>query len=120
MLLRPCAKCGRLIPYGKSRCPKCEILYEEQQEDNRRAQMRRYNEKRNPKYMRFYKGKHWKACSQAKLQESGYRCEGCGKIATEVHHRTPIQTPDGWESRYDMDGLVAVCHRCHDRFHDRF
>lgn len=82
--------------------------------------MRRYNEKRNPKYMRFYKSKHWKMVSQKKLQDAAYRCECCGKIAVEVHHMTPIQTPEGWDRRYDEDGLLALCTKCHNRQHGRF
>ena len=38
-------------------------------------------------------------------QDKAFRCEQCGRVASEVHHVVPIQTDDGWTKRLDYDNL---------------
>lgn len=124
MLLKACARCGRLIPYGHTYCPRCQELVDQRQEARRqearaRAQQK-YNKKRNPKYLQFYRSKAWRMLSAKRLQDDGFRCRQCHSIATEVDHIIPIQTPEGWDKRLDYDNTQSLCTRCHNEKHDRF
>ena len=124
MLLKACPKCGKLIAYGKKYCETCAPIVEaaraERMDRARRKSNRRYNSKRDPKYGAFYNGGQWRALARARLQADGYKCVKCGAFASEVHHIVPIQTPDGWDRRYDWDNLESLCVGCHNLAHDRF
>lgn len=124
MLLKPCARCHTLIPYPGIYCSTCKPIAEEERraafERKRKQWNTRYNQKRNPKYTRFYASTDWKRLSKAKMQDARYRCEGCGGLAVEVHHVDPIQTESGWERRLDWTNLKALCLDCHNKEHGRF
>lgn len=60
--------------------------------------------------------------SRVYLQRAGYKCEAhltsdCQRLAVEVHHKDPIQTPTGWNRRLDWSNLEAVCTVCHNLRH---
>ena len=124
MLIKPCAKCSIMIPYGRSHCPTCEEIVKAEREmyqaKRKKARDRVYNRKRDPKYMRFYASGDWRRTSKAKMVEANYKCETCGSIAAEVHHIKPIQTPEGWEQRLEWSNLAALCIKCHNRAHKRW
>lgn len=124
MLLKECPKCGALIPYGRTYCSTCEQIAKAEAEARRVAAKgranRRYNSKRDPKYSRFYHSKEWKQLSRKRIQDDNYKCVRCGRIACEVDHIIPIQTPDGWTKRFDYDNLQSLCTDCHNAKHDRF
>lgn len=124
MLLKACNRCGNLIPYGSTYCKECEPIVEAEREarreESKRQADRRYNKTRDPKYLRFYNSAEWRVLSSKYTQDKGYRCESCGSIATQVHHKKPIQTPDGWELRLDYNNLELLCTRCHNERHERF
>lgn len=124
MLLKSCNRCGNLIPYGSAYCNKCKPIVEEIREARRRETMKkvnkRYNKTRDPKFGRFYSSVEWRTLSAKYTQDKKYRCERCGKIATEVHHKKPIQTPEGWEMRLDYNNLELLCLACHNERHNRF
>ena len=124
MLLKPCNRCGNLIPYGSPYCKECTPIVEAEREarlaESRKESNKRYNKTRDPKYVRFYNSIDWKALSSRRLQDDGYRCVECGAIATEVDHTIPIQTPEGWELRLDYNNTRSLCHCCHDKKHNRF
>lgn len=120
MLLKPCNRCGRLMPYGSPYCETCTPMVEEYRERRRLESNRQYNKTRDPKYIRFYNSIEWKTLSMKYIADKGYRCESCRQIATEVHHKIPIQTPEGWELRLDYNNLEALCTRCHNKRHNRF
>lgn len=129
MASKPCPRCKRLIPAGMGYCTECKPAAEAaaEQARERRAEYKRkryntaYNKRRDPKYKQFYQSKAWKATSKSKLQAACYHCEakldGCTRLAVEVHHIKPIQTPEGWDARLDWDNLEAVCTACHNRRH---
>lgn len=121
--LKLCPRCGKLISWGKSYCDECKPLAEvelvKKKELNRAAAQKNYNRNRNDKYLKFYRSKAWRATSKAKLSSVNYRCEMCGAIAVEVHHKKPIQTDECWELRLDWDNLIALCVKCHNNQHDR-
>ena len=124
MLLKACAKCGALIPYGRAYCERCapvvEAAREERQAAAKKRGGRRYNRGRDPKYGRFYNSKEWRILSRKRIQADGYKCVKCGKIATEVDHIIPIQTPEGWELRFEWGNLQSLCGGCHNEKHGRF
>lgn len=125
MAMKPCPKCKRLIPCGLSYCPTCkpiaEAEWEAAKEHNAKLRQKKYNSRRDPKYLTFYRSKPWRLTSKAFLQAAGYKCqaklEGCQGIAVEAHHIKPIQTPEGWELRLDWHNLEAVCTACHNGRH---
>lgn len=124
MLLKSCNRCGTLIQYGAVYCTICKPIVEKEREARRlesnKASNIRYNKTRDPKYTRFYNSMDWRVLSRRKLQDDGYKCVKCGKIASEVDHIKPIQIPGGWELRLDIDNLQSLCIACHNEKHERF
>ena len=129
MAVHPCPRCKSMIPVGVPYCEACRPAAEAQAAEaieRRRAYKqakynRAYNKRRDPKYQTFYRSKDWKVTSRAKLQAVAYKCEarlpGCTKLAVEVHHTKPIQTPEGWDERLEWSNLEAVCTACHNGRH---
>ena len=124
MLLKSCGRCGKLIPYGISYCSICRPIVEAEREarrlESKHESDRRYNKTRDPKYVRFYNSVEWRTLSAKRLQDDGYKCAWCGRIATEVDHIEEIKTPEGWARRLDYDNTRSLCHTCHDKRHGRF
>lgn len=124
MLLKSCGRCGNLIPYGATYCSKClPIVQAEREARTRESKLksnREYNKTRDPKYLRFYNSIEWRTLSAKQLQDDGYRCVWCGRVASEVDHIIEIQTPEGWDRRLDKSNLRSMCHACHDKRHGRF
>lgn len=124
MLFKSCGRCGDLIPYGASYCGTCAPIVRAERDARLRASRlksnREYNKTRDPKYTRFYNSGDWRVLSAKRLQDDGYRCCWCKKIATEVDHIVEIQTPEGWARRLDYSNTRAMCHTCHDKRHKRF
>lgn len=127
MAVHPCPRCKRLIPVGVSYCEACKPIAEAQAAEaiERRQAYKRakysksYNQRRDPKYLQFYRSKEWRLLSRTKLQSCRYKCEahldeGCGRLAVEVHHIKPIKTPEGWEQRLEWENLQGVCTHCHN------
>ena len=126
MASHPCPRCKRLIPVGIAYCDDCRPVAEAQAAEaiERRRAFKRakynkaYNQRRDPKYGRFYNSVDWRTLSRAKLQDCGYKCEakldGCQRLAVEVHHIEPIKTPEGWDKRLEWDNLMGVCIACHN------
>lgn len=124
MLLKQCSRCKKLMPYGRTYCETCAPIVEAEREErlakSKRKYNREYNKRRDPKYGAFYRGKAWRLLARRRIQDDGYKCVKCGAFATEVDHIIPIQTPDGWDRRYDYDNLQSLCTRCHNEKHERF
>ena len=126
-VLKACPRCKGLIPQGLPYCAKCAPVVEAQRaelrEHNRAARARAYNQRRDPKYLSFYRSKEWRLTSRAALTAAGYKCAarlpGCTGLAVEVHHKKPIQTAEGWAERLEWDNLEAVCVSCHNARHER-
>ena len=124
MIIKMCSRCKKPVVYPARYCETClpavEAEREAREQEQRRAANRAYNKRRDPKYTQFYKGRQWRMLSARYLQDHGYKCEGCGGLACEVHHMDPIQTESGWIRRFDVSNLKAVCTDCHNKEHDRF
>lgn len=41
------------------------------------------------------------------LEKENYKCESCGKVATEIHHKDKTKT------NHNIDNLLALCRKCH-------
>lgn len=129
MLLKACPRCKKLIPHGLPYCKDCAPLAEAERQakkERREAYLqkrynRRYNSRRDPKYLAFYRSKDWKNTSRAKLSATGWKCEarleGCQGVGVEVHHIKPIQTDEGWSLRLEWSNLETVCTSCHNKRH---
>ena len=120
MIYKLCRKCKTPIIHPATYCSKCQVVIEEKQAELQKERDRRYNKKRDPMYLQFYKSNEWKLLKDKKLQEEQYLCERCKKLATEVHHIKYIQTEEGWLLRLDYDNLEALCVECHNYRHSRF
>lgn len=124
MLLKLCNKCGKPCVYPAAYCPTClpvvTAAREAREAETKARADKAYNSRRDPKYVRFYKSKPWRMLSARYMQDHSWTCEGCGGLAVEVHHMQAIQTPEGWERRFDVTNLKAVCVECHNKEHKRF
>ncbi|HWE95746.1 MAG TPA: terminase TerL endonuclease subunit [Tepidisphaeraceae bacterium] len=72
---------------------------------------------RNEKSRQFYNSAAWRGPSGARTAfiREHPTCERCQKVVAEhVHHKIPIDTPEGWERRFDPSGFMAVCLPCHN------
>lgn len=128
-LYKACPRCRALIPHGLAYCSTCAPIAEgervarQERKDEylRKKYNRKYNSRRDPKYLTFYRSKDWKATSHSKLQAAGWKCEAklehCTGLAVEVHHIKPIQTEEGWTERLEWSNLEAVCTSCHNSRH---
>jgi 5-methylcytosine-specific restriction protein A len=125
MVLKPCPRCKQMMQVGPAYCASCAPIAQAELEVKRQEAIARkaklYNQRRDPKYLAFYRSKDWKMTSRVKLQSVAYKCEaglaGCQGLATEVHHIKPIQTREGWDLRLEWSNLEAVCVPCHNGRH---
>ena len=117
-----CRRCKKVIIHPAAYCEECQKIVDMKNEELQRARDRKYNKQRDPKYKNFYNSKDWYILKEKKLQDEQYRCEfkGCNKLAVDVHHKIPIQTPEGWELRLDYNNLEALCIEHHNYRHGRF
>ena len=122
-ILHPCPRCNKLIPVGQAYCTSCAPRVAEQQSERRREGMGRYNRERDPKLTRFYNSRAWRNLSAAKL-DMYPRCEAkledCDGTACEVHHKKPLRTPEGWAERFEWEGLMSVCTKCHNKLDNKW
>lgn len=70
---------------------------------------------RDAKAKQFYNSTAWKRTREKKLTEDAV-CQypECIQIAEHVHHVEPISTPEGWEARLDLAGLMSLCQPHHN------
>ena len=62
-------------------------------------------------YDQYIKSPEWNALKKQKIDESGGKCEICGKkTELEVHHWTHKTL-----GREKMSDLAAVCKKCHEK-----
>lgn len=127
-MLKLCSHCRCAIPYsGPSVCQRCRPVQIQESAEL----TRHYNRNREKQYARFYHSSKWLILKAKKLQDAEYLCEYCKEegraqpngepvIAQDVHHTVPIQTPEGWLLRYDINRLKCACVQCHNREHGRF
>lgn len=71
---------------------------------------------------RFYKSKAWKLARTIKINATQGKCERCGAIGEEVHHkiRLKIENVNDTNISLNRDNLEFLCKKCHNDEHDRF
>lgn len=74
------------------------------------AHKRRRQFKPNSRYSEYLQSDLWNAIRGCVLLRDKNECYGCGKRATQVHHRN--YSEETMRGR-DVSGLVAVCGACH-------
>lgn len=131
MLVKLCARCKKIINYNDKYCSSCKEIAEKQKKESEKISNKRYNNRRDDKYIKFYNSKAWRTLSKKYMYAHRYLCEDCQEeaksnnsytvqLAEECHHNQPIQTEQGWKRRLDYTNLIALCHYHHNKRHKRF
>jgi 5-methylcytosine-specific restriction endonuclease McrA len=71
---------------------------------------------------RFYKSKAWFIARNIKTNATQGKCERCGAIGEEVHHkiRLTVENVNDVCISLNQDNLELLCKKCHNEEHDRF
>lgn len=59
---------------------------------------------------------------QQKIAACNGRCEKCGAIGEEVHHKIPLTSDNIHDVNVTLnpDNLIYLCKECHNKEHGRF
>jgi len=71
---------------------------------------------------RFYKSKAWFVARNIKTNATQGKCERCGAIGEEVHHKIRL-TVDNVKDAFislNQENLELLCKSCHNEEHGRF
>jgi len=70
----------------------------------------------------FYKSPAWLAARELKIMSVNGRCERCGQIGIEVHHKERLSVDNVNDSSISLnqDNLELLCRECHNHEHNRF
>jgi 5-methylcytosine-specific restriction endonuclease McrA len=71
---------------------------------------------------RFYKSKAWFIARNLKINATQGKCERCGAIGEEVHHKIRLTVENVNDSNISLsqDNLELLCKDCHNAEHKRF
>ncbi len=71
---------------------------------------------------RFYKSKEWQLARTIKINDANGKCERCGALGEEVHHkkRLTINNVRDVSVSISQDNLELLCKNCHNKEHKRF
>ena len=78
---------------------------------------------RKPKELhRFYKSIPWHVAREIKIREANGKCERCGALGEDVHHRTRLTVQNVMDTSISLnqDNLEFLCKKCHNAEHKRF
>lgn len=78
---------------------------------------------RKPKEIhRFYKSISWQVAREIKIREANGKCERCGALGEEVHHkiRLTVLNVSNPEISLNKENLELLCKKCHNAEHKRF
>ena len=78
---------------------------------------------RKPKEIhRFYKSIPWQVAREIKIREANGKCERCGALGEEVHHkiRLTVLNVTNPEISLNQENLELLCKKCHNAEHKRF
>jgi 5-methylcytosine-specific restriction endonuclease McrA len=70
----------------------------------------------------FYKSDTWKLAREIKIRTVNGRCERCGGIGQEVHHRHRVTVDNVEDTSVSVnpENLILLCKDCHNKEHKRF
>lgn len=77
-----------------------------------RACKKLYRKLNTCKYNIYLNTEHWKFFSTEKRKSEAFRCQSCGGVGYEVHHKTYKHR--GYETFSDV---LCLCHTCHMKIH---
>lgn len=71
---------------------------------------------------RFYKSKEWLLARTIKINATQGKCERCGAVGEEVHHkiRLSVDNVNDVNISLNQDNLELLCRKCHNEEHNRF
>jgi 5-methylcytosine-specific restriction endonuclease McrA len=71
---------------------------------------------------RFYKSKAWFIARNLKTNATQSKCERCGEVGEEVHHKTrlTVDNVNDVNISLNQDNLELLCKDCHNDEHERF
>ena len=71
---------------------------------------------------RFYKSVAWQVAREIKIREVNGKCERCGALGEEVHHkkRLTVLNVKDTEISLNQENLEFLCKKCHNKEHKRF
>lgn len=70
----------------------------------------------------FYKSETWKLAREIKIRSVNGRCERCGGMGQEVHHKNRLTVDNVAEVSVSInpENLELLCKECHNKEHRRF
>jgi 5-methylcytosine-specific restriction endonuclease McrA len=96
----------------------CKAWWIKRKQYERQSKNERFylNRERN---QRFYQSRKWYDLRSYKLALNSL-CEICSstgliEVAVEIHHTVNINTNEGWQNRFNVDGLMSLCKSCHSK-----
>ena len=126
-LKKLCSGCNKaLIEYGQIRCPACEKNYRHDKAESNRAYDTQVRQGKDSQYTSFYHSTEWqKTVKQCKARYSGldiynYYVLGSLEYGSICHHIEPIKTDEGWESRFNVLGLIFLTADNHALIHSLY
>ncbi len=64
-------------------------------------------------------GNNWPEIRQQVLQRDQHQCQVCGKRISDhelhIHHKTPLRSFSSLQSAHQLNNLITLCPRCHQR-----
>lgn len=78
---------------------------------------------RKPKELhRFYKSTQWQVAREIKIREANGKCERCGSLGEEVHHKIRLTVDNVGDVNIGIntENLEFLCKGCHNKEHKRF
>ena len=86
----------------------------EKQKNSKRLQPKRLHN--------FYKSDVWHKVREEVILRAKGRCEICGKVGREVHHKIhlTLDNLDDPSIALNKDNLILLCTECHNKIHGRF
>lgn len=125
-LKKCCPHCGKVIDYTDKYCEDCSKKAYKSKKENNRIYNKNIRQVRDKQYTDFYVSKEWKRTTdiiKAKYNGLCIMCllkENIINVYDVIHHVLEIRTDEGWEHRLDTDGLVPLCHSCHNEVHSNY
>jgi len=70
----------------------------------------------------FYKSDTWKLARELKFRQNNGRCERCGGVGQEVHHKVRLNIDNVSDVGVSINpaNLELLCKDCHNKEHNRF
>jgi hypothetical protein len=124
-LKKLCSGCFKPIDYGSIRCPECEQKYKDNKAKSSKAYDTQVRKLRDSKYNNFYHSSDWiKTARLCRIKYKGldiynYYILGSIEYGNICHHIKPLKD-DGWNDRFNLDGLIYLTNDNHSLIHSLY